>query len=98
MPSVANDIITYYKHLTNYKKTNGINNDWMLLTKNNDKMTRNDFTYFVKSIFEPVGKNISTTMIRKIIVSALYPVEQMKALAHTMGHGISTAMEFYAKD
>ena len=98
MPSVANDIITYYKHLTNYKKANDINNDWMLLTKNNDKMTRNDFTYFVKSIFEPVGKNISTTMIRKIIVSALYPVEQMKALAHTMGHEISTAMEFYAKD
>jgi site-specific recombinase XerD len=94
----ANDIITYYKHLTNYKKANDINNDWMLLTKNNNKMTRNDFTYFVKSIFEPLGKNISTTMIRKIIVSNLYPVEQMKALAHTMGHDIGTAMEYYAKD
>lgn len=98
MPSVAEEIIKYYKHLTNYKKANNINNDWMLLAKNNEKMTRNDFTYFVKSIFEPLGKNISTTMIRKIIVSALYPVEQMKALAHTMGHDVSTAMEYYAKD
>jgi hypothetical protein len=102
VPAVANEIITYYKHLTNYKKAidpNGhINNDWMLLAKNNDKMTRNDFTYFVKSIFEPLGKNISTTMIRKIIVSDLYPVEEMKQLAQVMGHDTNTAMQYYAKD
>jgi hypothetical protein len=98
VPAVANEIITYYKHLTNYKKANDINNDWMLLAKNNDKMTRNDFTYFVKSIFEPLGKNISTTMIRKIIVSDLYPVEEMKQLAQVMGHDTNTAMQYYAKD
>lgn len=98
IPSVAKDIITYYKHLTKYKKLNDINNNWLLLAKNNEKMTRNDFTYFMKSIFEPLGKNISTTMIRKIIVSALYPVEEMKKLAQVMGHDTNTAMEFYAKD
>jgi hypothetical protein len=98
IPDVAKEIITYYKHLTNYKKANDINNDWMLLAKNNDKMSRNDFTYFVKSIFEPLGKNISTTMIRKIIVSDLYPVEEMKQLAQVMGHSTGVAMEFYAKD
>jgi hypothetical protein len=52
----------------------------------------------MKSIFEPLGKNISTTMIRKIIVSALYPVEQMKELSKVMMHDMNTAMEYYAKD
>ncbi len=61
-------------------------------------MTRNDFTHFMQSIFEPLGKNISTTMIRKIIVSSLYPVEQMKQLAQVMGHSMNVAMEYYAKD
>jgi hypothetical protein len=97
IPSVANELITYYKHLTNFKTANNIENDWMLLAKNNEKMTRNDFTYFIKSIFEPLNKNISTTMIRKIIVSALYPVEEMEALAKVMGHNVETAMQYYAK-
>lgn len=98
VPEVAQEILTYYKHLSNYKKLNKIDNDWLLLAKNNEKMSRNDFTYFVKSIFEPLGKNISTTMIRKIIISDLYPVKEMKALAQVMGHDVNTAMEFYAKD
>ena len=98
IPTVSDEIIKYYKFLTKYKKNNDINNNWLLLSKDGNRMTRNDFTYFVKSIFEPLGKNISTTMIRKIIVSALYPVEQMKQLAQTMGHDVSTAMEYYAKD
>jgi hypothetical protein len=95
---VADEIRTYYKHLSTFKKNNNINNDWFLMAKNNEKMTRNDFTHFMKSIFEPLGKNISTTMIRKIIVSALYPVEQMKELSKVMGHDVSTAMQYYAKD
>ena len=98
IPTVADEIRTYYKHLNKYKKLNQINNNWFLLSKDGSKMTRNDFTYFVKSIFEPLGKNISTTMIRKIIVSALYPVEQMKELSKVMMHDINTAMEYYAKD
>jgi hypothetical protein len=95
---VADEIRTYYKHLSTFKKTNNINNNWFLIAKNNEKMTRNDFTHFMQSIFEPLGKNISTTMIRKIIVSALYPVEQMKQLSQVMGHSMSVAMEYYAKD
>jgi hypothetical protein len=95
---VADEIRTYYKHLITFKKTNNINNDWFLMAKNNEKMTRNDFTHFMQSIFEPLGKNISTTMIRKIIVSSLYPVEQMKELSKVMGHDVSTAMQYYAKD
>jgi hypothetical protein len=95
---VADEIRKYYKHLSTFKKNNNINNDWFLMAKNNEKMTRNDFTHFMKSIFEPLGKNISTTMIRKIIVSSLYPVEQMKELSKVMGHSMNVAMEYYAKD
>jgi hypothetical protein len=95
---VADEIRTYYKHLSTFKKNNNINNDWFLMAKNNEKMTRNDFTHFMQSIFEPLGKNISTTMIRKIIVSSLYPVEQMKELSKVMAHDVSTAMQYYAKD
>ena len=98
IPSVADEIRTYYKHLIKYKKANDINNNWFLLAKDGGKMTRNDFTHFIKSIFQPLNKNISTTMIRKIIVSALYPVEEMKALSQVMGHDVSTAMQYYAKD
>jgi len=95
--SVANDVLTYYKLLSSYKKLNNINNDWLLLAKNNEKMSRNDFTNFIKSIFLPLGKNISTTMIRKIIISDLYPVEKMKEMARIMGHEVFTGVEFYAK-
>jgi hypothetical protein len=37
-------------------------------------------------------------MIRKIIVSALYPVEQMKQLAQVMGHDVATQLTYYAKE
>jgi hypothetical protein len=37
-------------------------------------------------------------MIRKIIVSSLYPVEKMKELAHIMGHSVQLAVNNYAKD
>lgn len=98
IPSVAEGVSTYYKLLSNYKKLNNINNNWLLLAKNNEKMSRNDFTHFIKSIFQPLGKNISTTMIRKIIVSDLYPVEKIKEMARIMGHDIQTSMTYYAKD
>lgn len=96
--SVADEILTYYKLLNNYKKLNNINNDWFLLAKNNEKMSRNDFTNFIKSIFLPLNKNISTTMIRKIIISDLFPVEKMKEMARIMGHDVLTQVGFYAKD
>jgi hypothetical protein len=97
IPSLAKDIVEYCKHLTNYKKNNDVDNDWLLINKKNEKFSRNDYTFFVQSIFEPLGKKISTTMIRKIIVSDLYDVGKMKELAHNMGHSPSQALSTYAK-
>jgi len=97
IPSVANEFIKYYKFLDTYKKSEGINNDWLLISKDGSKLTRNDFTRFVQSIFSFTDKNISTTMIRKIIVSDLYDVKKMKELANVMGHDLGTAIQYYAK-
>ena len=98
IPSVSKEILEYYKYLSLYKKNNDINNDWLLLNKKGDKFSRNDYTRFIQSIFENVGKKISTTMIRKIIVSDLYDVGKMKDLAKVMGHSPTQALSTYAKE
>ena len=97
IPSVANEFIKYYKFLDTYKKAEDINNDWLLISKDGQKLTRNDYTRFVQSIFSFTNKNISTTMIRKIIVSDLYDVKKMKELSSIMGHSISQSVSTYAK-
>jgi hypothetical protein len=97
IPSVASEFVKYYKFLDTYKKSEGIDNDWLLVSKDGSKLTRNDFTRFVQSIFSFTDKSISTTMIRKIIVSDLYDVKKMKELSHIMGHDVKTAVEYYAK-
>lgn len=97
IPSVASEFIKYYKFLDTYKKAEDINNDWLLISKDGSKLTRNDFTRFVQSIFTFTDKSISTTLIRKIIVSDLYDVKKMKELSHIMGHDVKTAVEYYAK-
>jgi hypothetical protein len=98
IPSVANAFMKYYMFLNIYKKSEEINNDWLLISKDGSKLTRNDFTRFVQSIFSFTDKTISTTMIRKIIVSDLYDVKKMKDLAGVMGHDIKTSIQYYAKE
>ena len=95
--SVANDIIKYFTILKKYKKVNGITNDWLIISKDGEKLSRNNYTNFFQSIFEPTGKKIGTTMIRKIIVSSVYDINKMKELAHIMGHSTDIAMNTYAK-
>lgn len=97
IPSVANAFMKYYMFLNIYKKSEEINNDWLLISKDGSKLTRNDFTRFVQSIFSFTDKTISTTMIRKIIVSDLYDVKKMKELSHIMAHDLGTAIQYYAK-
>ena len=65
-------------------------------------MTPNNYTKFVKSIFTDYDKNISTSMIRHIIVSDLYDLDKetessKKELAYKMGHTTNTASTIYAK-
>jgi hypothetical protein len=73
-------------------------NNWILFKHNYEPMNRNDYTKLMNKTFEPTGKKISTTLIRKMVVSELYPVEKMKKLSSIMGHSIKTAVTDYAKD
>jgi hypothetical protein len=95
--SVAKDIIKYFTILKKYKKTNDIKNDWLIITKEGEKLSRNNYTNFVQDIFKPLGKKIGTTMIRKIIVSSVVNIEKMKELSYVMGHSIVEQVSTYAK-
>jgi integrase len=95
--SVAKDIIKYFTILKKYKKANDIKNDWLIISKDGEKLSRNNYTGMVQNIFKPTGKKIGTTMIRKIIVSDVYDIKRMNELAHIMGHSTDTAMITYAK-
>jgi hypothetical protein len=97
IPEIAKEIINYEKILNEYKKTNNINNDLFLIDKKGGNLTTNDFTLFFKSIFENLNKDITATMIRKIIVSSLYDVKAIKALSDVMMHSPQTALQYYAK-
>ena len=90
----------YAKLLTAYKKSKEITHDWLLMNRNYEKLSRNDFTRFVNDIFKDRHKNIGTTMIRKIVATHFYEGKgrELKELAHVMGHSTDTALEFYAKD
>jgi hypothetical protein len=98
IPDIAKQIINYEKILNEYKKTNNINNDLFLIDKKGGNLTTNDFTIFFKSIFENLNKDITATMIRKIIVSSLYDVKAIKALSEVMMHSPETALQYYAKE
>lgn len=90
----------YAKLLTAFKKSMDITHDWLLMNANYEKLSRNDFTRFVNTIFKDTHKNIGTTMIRKIVATHFYDGkgQELKNLAHVMGHSTDTALEFYAKD
>jgi hypothetical protein len=98
IPSIATEIIKYDKVLSDYKKENEINNNLFLIDKKGNPLTTNDFTIFFKSIFENLNKEITATMIRKIIVSSLYDVKAIKQLSNVMMHSPETALQFYAKE
>jgi hypothetical protein len=90
----------YAKLLTSYKKSMDVTHDWLLMNRNYEKLSRNDFTRFVNEIFKDKHKNIGTTMIRKIVATHFYDGKgrELKDLAHVMGHSTDTALEYYAKD
>ena len=95
---LSKDIIKYFKVLSDYKKMNSINNDWFLIHKNGDTLSRNNFTIFLNNIFKEYNKKISSSLIRKIVSSSLYNVPEMKRLEKVMGHNLSTQLKYYVKE
>lgn len=98
IPNISNEIIKYEQVLDNYKNKNNIQNKLFLIDRKGNKFSTNDFTIFFKSIFENINKDITATIIRKIIVSSLYDVKAIKELSGVMMHSPGTALQFYAKE
>ena len=76
--------------------------DFFIVDRDKKKMSRNNYTRFLNSIFLPFNKQVSSTMLRHIIVSELYQLDEekekrKKELSKKMGHAMSSACSFYAK-
>ena len=87
----------FYKIIIQYSK-----NRYIFIKEDQNKMTRNEYTKFFGSIFKSLGKNISSTMIRHIVVSEKFPVkpkemEQRQELASIMGHSVNEQHQVYSK-
>jgi hypothetical protein len=61
-------------------------------------LTANNYTKHFQSIFKDTGKSVSTTLIRKAIVSSMYDTKKIRELARIMGHSPEIALHVYAKD
>jgi site-specific recombinase XerD len=78
------------------------NENFFIVDRDKKKMTRNNFTRFLNSIFIPFNKQVSSTMLRHIIISELYQLDEEKEkikrdLSKKMGHAMSSSGSFYAK-
>ena len=83
--------IRYYKIL----KSMFPDNHFMLFKKDGEQMTRNDYTILLNDSFKP--KKISSSLIRKIVLSELYPVDKIRERAYEMGNTPSIQLTYYAK-
>ena len=91
---ILKEIQKYYKFLKTYKKDKNINNDSFIIKEDGETYNRNEYTKLFNSIFD---KNISTTMIRKIIASDTWNIKEIKSLSEKMQHTPQQALSNYVK-
>jgi hypothetical protein len=93
------DFIKYYKLVKPYvlAYNNGEYDHSLFFDKDFKKFSSNEFSRFFEKAFNGTGKHITTTMIRKIVVSNLYDIEKMKKLAYVMGHSLQMQLSDYSK-
>jgi len=81
------------------KKTNG---DVLFVSSTGNAISRNALSQLlVKTSKKYLGKAISTTMMRKIVVSSVIPkevIDKQKELADVMGHDVATQNLVYNKE
>lgn len=98
-PEIAKEIIKWYPVIIRMSPKS-----WLIPDREDpDKcISRVTYTKLFNSIFLDTGKKVSTTQIRRTVVSDLYDVDEnenkkKENLANTMGHSIETAQKVYAK-
>jgi len=88
----------YYKYIKSYYAEHDEPfTHWLLFKKDMKKLSRNEYTKFLIKTFEGTGKNISSSMLRKIVASSLYDINKIKTMAAIMGHSIREAIHSYVK-
>jgi hypothetical protein len=86
----------YYKYFK-ILKSMFPDNHYLLFKKDGHKLTRNDFTRLLNDCFRGTGKTISSSLIRKIVLSELYPVEKIKTLSYIMANTPKIQLSNYVK-
>lgn len=71
---------------------------WLLYDNKGKKLSRNDYTRFLNRVFDGTGNTISSSLIRKIVLSSIYPVEKIKQMSKIMGHSIKTEINDYVRN
>lgn len=97
--TVSREIIKYYPVIKQLSP-----NGWFVRDREDDNrcITRTTLTKWINAAFADTGKKVSTTQIRRSVISSVYkPVEgeqKMKQdLAYVAGHSTKTAGSVYAK-
>jgi len=93
------DFIKYYKLVKPYvlAYNNGEYDHSLFFDKDFKKFSSNEFSRFFEKAFNGTGKHITTTMIRKIVVSSLYDIQRVKEMSRIMGHTVSMGFDTYSK-
>jgi hypothetical protein len=98
-PEIAKEIIKWYPVIIRMSPK-----AWLIPDREDPEkcISRVTYTKLFNSIFSDTGKKVSTTQIRRTIVSDLYDVDEnenkkKQDLANVMSHSIETAQKIYAK-
>jgi hypothetical protein len=96
---VAKELVKYYDAIMRISP-----NHWFIRDSDDDDkcISRVSYTKWFNTIFSDTGKKVSTTQVRRAVVSELYDVneDEMKKkqqLADVMGHSVGQAGLSYAK-
>jgi hypothetical protein len=97
--TVSREIIKYYPVIKQMSPK-----DWFIRDREDDNkcITRTTLTKWINSAFADTGKKVSTTQIRRSVISSVYkPVEgeqkKKQDLAYVAGHSVAMAGSVYAK-
>jgi len=89
-------LLEYYKILKKYTNiTKGPQP--LIITKDKKQISRNNYTKHFQEIFKDTGKSVSTTLIRKSVVSSNTDPTKIKELARVMGHSVDIHLGTYSK-
>jgi len=89
------EINKYFVYLQDYKKRQNINNNWFIIDKKGEKLDRNDYTKFFNSLYD--DKKLSTTLMRKIIISDKWDIKKIDDIAYKAQHSPQVALSNYVK-